>query len=78
MLLATTYPTLSELQNKQFDAIIQAIIRGEVAHLATTIKATGEPVAAICIITQSNDSYLVTPIGHLRNENPIDYYTKPE
>jgi hypothetical protein len=60
-----------------FQMLLRAAERGDLALMECTDAATGEPRYVICAIGRNGSDYVFTPFGHLADGNPYEAYLPP-
>jgi hypothetical protein len=61
-----------------FQTLLRAAADDNLALVECSDPTTGEPRYVICAIQLEDDSYLMTPFGHLvSDQNPFDAYLPP-
>lgn len=69
--------TIVTAHKKNFETLSRAFSQGNVALMDCTENATGEHVAAICVVTFDGKQYQFTPFAKFFNGNPFELLTPP-
>jgi hypothetical protein len=69
---------IPEPHRRNFEMLLAAAGDGNLALMECTCAQTGEPRYVICAVGRGgNGDYLMTPFGHLCDDNPFDAYLPP-
>lgn len=60
-----------------FQTLLRAAGRGDLALMECTDAVTGEPRYVICAMGQDERGSVMTPFGHLHDGNPYEAYLPP-
>lgn len=60
-----------------FNTMIRAARNKQLALVECKDAKTGEYRAVICAIHTEGEEYVITPFGHLSNDNPYEEYIEP-
>lgn len=70
---------IPDAYRRNFSTLLTAAENGDLALVECTDAATGEPRYVLCAVGRdTDDSYVMTPFGHLADGNPFDLYRPPE
>jgi len=61
-----------------FQTLLRAAKRGDLALMECTEISTGEIRYVICAVGRDDGGYVFTPFGHLADGNPFEAYRPPE
>lgn len=61
-----------------FETLVYAATRGDMALIECTEIATGEVRYVICAVGRDDGDYVFTPFGHLADGNPFELYRPPD
>ncbi|MET0238350.1 MAG: DUF6117 family protein, partial [Sphingobium sp.] len=61
-----------------FQTLLRAAADRNLALMACTGVATGEPRYVICAVGRDGDAYVMTPFGRLADGNPYEAYRPPQ
>ncbi|WP_306752088.1 DUF6117 family protein [Paracoccus actinidiae] len=61
-----------------FQTLLRAAGDSNLALMVCTDAWTGETRYVICAVGRSNGDYVITPFGHLADDNPYDLYQPPD
>ena len=61
-----------------FETLVYAATRGDLALIECTEIATGEVRYVICAVGRDDGDYVFTPFGHLADGNPCELYRPPD
>ena len=61
-----------------FETLVYAATRGDLALIECTEIATGEVRYVICAVGRDDGDYVFTPFGHLADGNPFELYRPPD
>jgi hypothetical protein len=70
--------TIVQQHAKNFETLKRAIFAGNVGLLECKVKATGEVVAALCVVGESGEQYTFTPFALMVNGNPFEALMPPD
>jgi hypothetical protein len=62
---------------KNFDTLLRAGARGDLALVECTDAITGAPRYVICAVGRDGGSYVLSPFGHLHEGDPFEAYVPP-
>jgi hypothetical protein len=69
---------IPEPYRRNFETLRQAALAGDLALMECTDASTGVPRYVVCAVGRAdNGDYLMTPFGHLCDENPYEIYLPP-
>lgn len=69
-------PALPNWAKTNFDTLLRAAARGDLALIDCTDK-DGNQVPAVCAVLRVKDEYLITPIARLLEGNPYNELFPP-
>ena len=61
-----------------FETLVYAATRGDLALIECTEIATGEVRYVICAVGRDDGDYVFTHFGHLADGNPFELYRPPD
>lgn len=61
-----------------FQTLLRAAKRGDLALMECTEISTGEIRFVICAVGRDDGGYVFMPFGHLADGNPFEAYRPPE
>ena len=76
---ATASPTPAPGHRTNFDTLMRAAKRGDLALVSCTDAKTGEPAAAICVVNhEPNGAVDLVPVARMFNSNPYEELLPPD
>jgi hypothetical protein len=69
---------LTAAEKANFDTLSYAFGRGDVCVMRSHIRASGQPVALLCGLSQlDGEDIAITPLGVLTWDNPYELFADP-
>jgi hypothetical protein len=69
--------SIPEYARANFNILLRAAARGDLALVECADAMTGAPRCVICAIARDGADYIITPFGHLAPGNPYEAYEPP-
>ena len=69
--------SIPEHARANFNTLLRAAARGDLALLECADAMTGEPRYVLCAIALDGADHVITPFGHLAPGNPYEAYDPP-
>jgi hypothetical protein len=69
--------SIPEYVRTNFNTLLRAAARGDLALVECADAVTGAPRYVICAIARDGADYVMTPFGHLAPANPYEAYEPP-
>ncbi len=69
--------SIPEHARANFNTLLRAAARGDLALVECADAVTGAPRYVICAIARDGADYVITPFGHLAPGNPYEAYEPP-
>jgi hypothetical protein len=69
--------SIPEYAHANFNTLLRAAARGDLALVECTDAVTGEPRYVIAVVAWDGAQFVITAFGHLAPGNPYDAYKPP-
>jgi Family of unknown function (DUF6117) len=69
--------SIPEYTRTNFNTLLRAAARGDLALVECADVVTGEPRYVIAVLAWDGAQFVITPFGHLAPGNPYDAYKPP-
>lgn len=70
--------TIPTHHRQWLDIIMSAAKNGDLALMRGTVSHTNEPATILCAVSPDGDGVVFTPLAHLPDDNPYEYFNPIE